>query len=70
MKAAFRVPASQRNPEQRFRVKWAKEGSGLGEACDPFKEPDLVQMNYEGRWENHFEAFKQATADDPGDYGP
>ncbi|KAF9549273.1 hypothetical protein CPC08DRAFT_715475 [Agrocybe pediades] len=62
VKAAFRVPAAQRTSEQRYKVQWAKDVSGLGDACDPFKEPDVVQMNYEGRWENHLQAYKLASA--------
>jgi hypothetical protein len=40
-------------------VRWAGEASGLDAKFDPFKEPDVVQMNYEGRWENHLEHYMQ-----------
>ena len=44
-------------------VPWAKEVSGLGERFDPFSEPDVKVMNYEGRWENHLEAFMKASGE-------
>lgn len=57
VKAAFRAPAATRTPEQTDLVRWAQEVSGIDATFDPFKEPDVVQMNYEARWENHMKAF-------------
>lgn len=33
--------------------------SGLDAKFDPFKEPNVVQMNYERRWRNHLEHYMQ-----------
>jgi hypothetical protein len=45
-------------------VQWAQETSGLDANFDPFKEPNVVQMNYEGRWENHLEHYMQMEGED------
>ncbi|TFK33372.1 hypothetical protein BDQ12DRAFT_738798 [Crucibulum laeve] len=61
VKSAFRA----QNPRitQSERRKWAREVSGLGDEFDPFKEPGVVQMNYEGRWENHLELYMNGSGD-------
>jgi hypothetical protein len=56
VKSAFRASNPTRDQEDRRR--WARDVSGLGQSFDPLKEPDVVQMNYEGRWENHLEHFQ------------
>lgn len=61
MKAAF--SAIPRSRDQEDLVKWAKDVSGLGEAFDTFKEPNIVQMNYEGRWESHLDSFMRETGE-------
>lgn len=55
VKSVFRAPNPTR--DQRERQDWARNVSGLGYGFDPFKKPDVVQMNYEARWENHLENF-------------
>jgi len=62
VKAAFRSPSA--SAHQRGLVPWAKAVSGLGEAFDPFAEPDVKVMNYEGRWENHLESFMETSGED------
>ena len=62
MKSAFR--ARNPTPDQRERRRWAGWVSGLGERYNPFTEPDVVVMNYEGRWENHLEGFMEASGED------
>ncbi|KZP18782.1 hypothetical protein FIBSPDRAFT_583706 [Athelia psychrophila] len=57
VKAAFR--ASHPTPEQRERMKWAKDASGRGASYSPLAEPDIIPMNYEGRWENRLKGFMQ-----------
>ncbi len=57
VKAAFRAAAATRTPAQVDLVRWAREQSGLEAAFDPFKDPNVVQMNYEARWENHMRGF-------------
>ena len=67
VKSAFRA----RNPtrSQRERRRWAREVSGLGDEFDPFREPDVIQMNYEGRWENHVEHFMRMSGEDVPEWG-
>jgi hypothetical protein len=62
VKAAFRssVPAADQNDLR----SWAKEVSGLGESYDPFAEPNITVMNYEGRWENHLRDFMIASGEE------
>jgi hypothetical protein len=43
VKRAFR--AQNPTSSQRERQEWAREASGLGDKFDPFKEPDVIQMN-------------------------
>jgi hypothetical protein len=43
--------------------------SGLGDAFDPFKEPDVIQMNYEGRWENHVEDYMRMSGEVVPEWG-
>jgi len=50
-------------------VPWAKAVSGLGDAFDPFAEPDVTVMNYEGRWENHLIAYMEASGEHVEHYG-
>jgi hypothetical protein len=42
---------------------------GLGEEFDPMKEPNVVQMNYEGRWENHLHAFMRMSGEHVPEWG-
>lgn len=37
--------------EQRERKQWAREVSGLGEAFDPTRDPDLNELNSQSQWE-------------------
>jgi hypothetical protein len=67
VKAAFRSP--NLTAEQRSLVPWAKAVSGLGDAFDPFAEPDVTVMNYEGRWENHLRAYMEASGEHVEPYG-
>ncbi|KAF8987179.1 hypothetical protein BDQ17DRAFT_1548254 [Cyathus striatus] len=63
VKAAFRA----RNPtqEQEERRQWARDVSGLGDRYNPLEEPNIIQMNYEGRWENHLEGFMMDSGEIP-----
>ncbi|KAF8649267.1 hypothetical protein AX16_005919 [Volvariella volvacea WC 439] len=56
---------ASRNPtqEQRNLIRWAKERSGLGDNFDPERVPNVVQMNYEGRWENHLISFMESSGE-------
>lgn len=55
VKQAFRNARPSR--EQLSQREWARNASGEGDSYDPLAQPDIVQMNYEGRWENHFESY-------------
>jgi len=69
VKAGFRSPNA--TTHQRNLVPWAKAVSGLGDRFDPFAEPDVKVMNYEGRWENHMESYMEASGEDTAHlYGP
>ncbi|KAJ3494438.1 hypothetical protein NLJ89_g10808 [Agrocybe chaxingu] len=57
------LPALARTKEHKELLEWAKRVSGLGEQFDPLKDPNVTQMNYEGRWENHVEAYMRACGD-------
>ena len=65
VKDAFRVPAHRRTLEQKERVEWAQNVSGQGAEFDPLKEPNVTQMNYEGRWENHLDSYMLASGEGP-----
>jgi hypothetical protein len=53
--------------EQR-KKEWARAASGLDDRFDPFKEPDVKVMNYEGRWENHFHEFMRMSGEQPPEF--
>ncbi|KIJ29716.1 hypothetical protein M422DRAFT_268844 [Sphaerobolus stellatus SS14] len=57
VKEAF--AATQPTTEQLERRQWAREVSGLEERYNPLAEPDVIVMNYEGRWENHEEGYRE-----------
>ena len=49
--------------EQHDLISWAKDTSGLGDRFDPFAEPNITVMNYEGRWENHLIGFMKNSGE-------
>jgi hypothetical protein len=67
VKSAFRAQNPTR--KHRERQQWAREVSGLGDKFDPFKEPDVIQMNYEGRRENHVEHFMRMSGEHVPEWG-
>lgn len=55
VKSAFR--SQNPTPEQIELKNWAQNILGLGDDYTPFAEPNVTQMNYEGRWENYVESI-------------
>jgi hypothetical protein len=62
VKAAFRSSAP--TVDQNHLQSGAKKVSGLGESYNPFAQPNITVMNYEGRWENHLQAFMIASGEE------
>ncbi|KAF9458392.1 hypothetical protein BDZ94DRAFT_1313351 [Collybia nuda] len=65
-KSAFgsRIPTMKQN---RMKV-WARSAPGPDERFSPFNEPDVTVMNYEGRWENHFRYYLEASKKDDSEH--
>ena len=61
LKRAFR--AQDPSSELHDLISWAKDASGLGDRFDPFAEPNITVMNYEGRWENHLIGFMEYSGE-------